>query len=232
MRFLAAIVIAGSLSATSSVLADAAADFSPAANPNVVWSYGYRNNLAAPFNLYTRAINIGGIDYWDANFAGTPYASHNGTAAPILGGAPPVGTTRWNPGDLVVRPGVNAQITVVRWTCPAAGNYNVNVNFDSADIAAGTRDVYVRVNGVIAFAGFLAGPIPATVPFNANFALLFGDTIEFEVGFGGDNYLNDAVRLGNASVSPANCPGDSDGNGQVNFQDITTSLSNFGRICP
>lgn len=42
----------------------------------------------------------------------------------------------------------------------------------------------------------------------------------------------DDVRLDASPVPPADCPGDADGDGEVNFADITNVLANFGETYP
>jgi hypothetical protein len=193
---------------------DAAAEFSATANPNGVWSYGYTNVLAGPFNLAAFPSTVAAVDYWSPNFLGNPDISHNGTAANVdLITAR--GWTHWSPDDLVMRPGVNGQQAVVRWTSPIASNYAIQGSFVSADNNTATCDVYVLVNGVVLFAGNVVGPTGTTTNFGLPaVALAAGDTVDFAVGmfpgFGTGDYFYDAVSLQSPPgglISPIPAPG-------------------------
>src|SRR5271165_1926139 len=67
---------------------DAAAGFSPAANPNGVWSYGETQSLGSAFTLYTNSYNsAAGEARWSA--AGSfspPWVSENLTGTSITDG--------------------------------------------------------------------------------------------------------------------------------------------------
>jgi hypothetical protein len=60
---------------------DPAAEFSPTANPNGVWSYGYSTSLGSAMTLFPEHLNMDGIDFWRTNIATSdPTVFHNGTA--------------------------------------------------------------------------------------------------------------------------------------------------------
>ena len=79
------------------------------------------------------------------------------------------------------------QATVVRWTAPVSGGYNINVSFlDNQDGGDGA-DVYVFQNATALYTGNAGTTVNAgvTVP-TLSLNLVAGDKIDFIVGPGAD----------------------------------------------
>jgi hypothetical protein len=179
---------------------DAAADFSSTNNPNGVWTYGWSSTLGSAFNLDVSRINDSGIDFWEGAIStGSPpgqfpYVSHNGTSSTITYG----GTVLYNPGQLGMHPGPQGQYSVIRFTAPAAGPYQLASSFAGLDfIGPTTTDVHVLLDGSAIFNGnvdgFGAGSGPS---FTTTFTLQKGDTVDFAVGFGTNGtYFNDSTGI-------------------------------------
>ena len=189
-----------SSSAQAGPVFDAAADFSGASNPNGAWSYGHASTLGGAMTQYTIAASFAGnpdISGWlgllPGHLAGEPVVVKN-----MTGAVQTAGGMRLSPGQLALHPGGLGQLSVVRWTAPAAGDYSVKAVFDSADwIRGATTDVHVLHNGAAIFNGVVSGGFgPGTGPtFMDTISLGAGDTIEFVVGFGNGSFFNDSTAL-------------------------------------
>ena len=108
---------------------DPAKEYSTTQNPNGIWSYGYSLKLGSPFILYT-AWRINGWnprdDYWyNPNGPGVPVVerdlTENYTTPDRCGFVVP--------DTLVPYPGSNGEYSIVRWTAPFAGTYNIRGYF-------------------------------------------------------------------------------------------------------
>jgi len=214
---------AGSTTSSAAVLTvvapppwDAAGNFSAKANPSGAWSYGWypRKNLPAdpvpPLHLYVSANTYSEIDFWHdpANLnGGAPLVSHNPTAAtissitaPWTGGVAqtsipvPANAVLLHPGPMTVM-AFNSSWSVVRWTAPFAGNYQVSASFAFADPTPTGVDVHVFVNGAEAMGGeLLASGAPRTDYVSSAIAMTAGTTVDFVVGPGANgNYSNDST---------------------------------------
>ena len=198
-----------------------AGDFSPTANPNDPWSYGFRP-LGGAFTLYDHPFNDNGLDAWGHSVVQSllaPSIAHNGTDHPITGSSviPNVGVT-WAPGQLTMHPGQQGQQSVARFTVPAAGDYQIDVTFSVADLPGGggttTTDVHVFKNSVSLFDGDVSGYVSAndSEHFSAIQTLAAGDIIEFAVGFGNGNFYFDNTfvdaTIFEAVASPTPTPTD------------------------
>jgi hypothetical protein len=201
---LASIVVAlgicGSPASSSAVVVgayDAAADFSTAANPNGVWSYGYSTTLGgtlafhastAPVPAYTAISN------WHTDLGyGVPVILRNATASTVTNNT---GTIVLAPGQLASHPGTGGEFSVVRFTAPFAGFLNVSGSFLGADLVGTTTDVHILLNGNPVFNGdvfgFGAGSGPS---FNSNLSLGIGDHLDFVVGWGNGDFTSDATAV-------------------------------------
>jgi hypothetical protein len=171
-------------SAQADLMSDVATDFSSTANPNGVWQYGWSVNLGSPFLLSTDPRVREGLDTWRGNRAddGNPAAYHNGTNSAIILG----GTARYDPGQFGLHPGPAGEYAVVRYTAPEAGKVSLAAEFIGQDLdGRTTTDVHVFLNGQSLFDNFVEGlGESSAVRLDTNFAVLRGDTIDFEVGFG------------------------------------------------
>jgi hypothetical protein len=182
-------------------IADAAnisADFSTAANPNGVWTYGYSAGLGGTLiNYDVSGTDANGIQSWHSSVVfvlGTPADFNNPTSNPVnLGGAVflPAHTAGFHPGP-------NGEFSVYRFTTPTAGTYNLSAVFGGID--SGGTDVHVLDNGVAIFDANITGG--SSQSFTDTRALALGETIDFAVGVGPDgNFFSDATSI-NASITP------------------------------
>ena len=103
---------------------DAVQDFSIISNPNGVWSYGWQSSLGSPLNLYTvtDTTTVSGMSAWlkSGTLLTPPVVAHNDTSNVIC-----FLTVCVPPTCLLLHPGPNNEVTVVRWTAPSSGAFRV-----------------------------------------------------------------------------------------------------------
>ena len=189
---------------------DATKDFA-ASNPNGAWSYG-DGVTGTSFTLYTiynpDCWPVSGLVCWSADVGEDPlpHVGLNTTADWI----------NWRtvvvpPGVLLQHPGPNdGQDTIVRWTAPVAGYYNISGFFEILDTSPTGIIGLVFRNGTPLYSGELLGP-PAQHPDQVggredfSFAKLFlnaGDVISFGVNRDGD-YRFDSTGFNATITRPA-----------------------------
>lgn len=184
-----------------------------ASNPNGPWSFGM-GVVGGQFAAFTQNIATGaGSDVvWaknvpedDAN-AMQSIIQHR-TAATI-----PASKTVSVPikqNDVLLHPGSTKEhLSIIRFTAPAAGNYKVKVVFNAVHPKAVKSYTYVYTNAASQqgksysftpegfkeiFAQGLNGPNAKSV-FERNISLKANEVLSFEVGNGGDSYVNDLVK--------------------------------------
>jgi hypothetical protein len=151
-------------------------DFSFTLNPNAVWSYGYTNSVGGPFSLYTTS-------------GSTFFSGEAGWFGPIAGCCAPgyplvVAGPNQVPTVLDMGPGPSSY-TVVRWTAPSHGHWNVVGQFFGTGLTTG--DVHVLHNGAALFDSPVNGS--QVVKFSLEVDVAPGDTVDFAAGPGpnGDN---------------------------------------------
>jgi hypothetical protein len=178
---------------------DAGSDFSSSQNPKCAWHYGYSETLGGPFVLLTDSGTIFGNSQllgWRGNTGNndqTPVVLKNDTSA-----IQTVSGLHLKPETLGMHPGPSGQYSIVRWTAPTAGVFDVDSVFEARDRNdAWAADVHVLVNGVSVFAQSFAGSLGATSnPYQSQIVLSTGDTIDFAVGWGVNNtHLGDTTAL-------------------------------------
>jgi hypothetical protein len=187
------ITVLSAASAAASTIYDAAADFSFAANPNGVWSYGWSTTLSGPFTLDVdqRATFDGGLQQWMGSSNGNApdfgHASvfYNPSAVPLGNGYAVA------PGDLAFHPGPTGTYAIVRWVAPDATDITLDAAFTR--LHSGGTDVHVFVDGVEVFSGLLNSSTPSQ-SYNGLFSVLAGDVVDFRVGPNGD-YSGDTTGL-------------------------------------
>jgi hypothetical protein len=141
------------LSATG--LYDAAKDFTIRTNPALggAWSYGWKEKLGSELRFFTRHYDT---RYWGARVIGWSLSGEgpqNGdfccpfVARNVSSGEIETNGTVIPRNQLWFHPGPRGEYSVVRWTCPAPGHYQIVVVFDSFGIA--TTDVHILKNGAI-----------------------------------------------------------------------------------
>jgi hypothetical protein len=182
-----------------------ARDYSVAANPSPRWSYGWEPRAlsltgtptpGAAFTLYTTSYP-GGFDQWSSG--SLPTVLYNPSSAPLN-----VATNTTPAGGFGLHPGVNLEYSVARWTAPASGLYHVAGFFAGSDFAGPTTtDVWVLHNNNAVTPLFSGAIASYNVPLNFSFdvTVAVGDTIEFAVGPGPNDYGYDQTQL-DATISP------------------------------
>lgn len=176
---------------------NAATDFSSASNPAGSWSYGSRADLndtaLAVYSSFTTSLvfsQSGPLSIWylpDVSPFGVPFVLKNESGADVtIDSSPPVvvpvGRLMVHPGPSAAGEGVDS-FTVVRWTAPVAGTFQVSATFYGMDI--GDTDVHVVVNGTSVFDDVRSG-VGDNRSFNGSVTVSAGDTIDFVVGRNGD----------------------------------------------
>jgi len=192
------------------VVFDAATDFSATSNPTGVWSYGQSATLGSLFHFYTQSgpdnadsppANL--LDTWNGGTSGVfavPAVYHNGTSGIVSFNG---GTITFQPGELGFHPGPLGQFSVVRFTAPFTGTYDLVSFYRPLDVHT-TTDVHVLLNDVSIFDGLVNPGLPAS--FAANLTLIAGDRLDFAVGVGlNGNFSNDSTGL-SASLTTAAVP--------------------------
>lgn len=161
---------------SANVIYSATQDFSFTLNPNSVWSYGFATSLGGAFSLYS--------------ISGTTFSSGEaGWFGPIPGATAPgfplvVAQPGGIPSVLDMGPGPSSY-TVVRWTSPSRGRWDVVGQFFGTGLTTG--DVHVLRNGAALFNSPLNGSDAAS--FSLAIDVAPGDTIDFAAGpgLGGNN---------------------------------------------
>lgn len=192
---------------------DGAADFSPTLNPNGVWSYGWSSDIGNTFNLDTESGTFAflgteypGLDYWARNSVSYPIILHNGTSEPITMVRGNGHDLEFLPGELVQHPGSDNSYSLLRWTAPNAGVFEVASVFMGTDPLGVTSDVHVVLNDSSIYDGYVNGYGDSSKQvFSLTLTLVAGDTIDFAVGAGGNGYIADTTTTA-VSINPVPIP--------------------------
>lgn len=173
--------------AVSQVDYDAVRDFSIASNPNGVWSYGYLTELRTPLILYTSSddLCLPGMSFWGLLVGPCtliPAVAHNDTSQIYCW------LTNCVPPDyLFIQGGYNGELSVVRWTAPAPGEWKVSGAVMGIDCAYPTSSGFhliLNTNHTL-----LSAPIDscnAPLTFENRLRMTTGSTLEFVVDWGRD----------------------------------------------
>jgi hypothetical protein len=170
---------------------DAAADFSFTSNPNGVWSYGYETTLGGAFNAYSLTTVVNTIDFWHLNGPNqTPNVGYNPNPGSVT-----FASTTFLPGQVTAHPGSNHELSVIRFTAPNSGFYQLTSDFNMRSWGGTTStDVHVLLNNAGLFNSTVTG-FGSVAAFNVPFlSLNAGDRVDFVVGDNG-NYLGDTTQL-------------------------------------
>jgi uncharacterized repeat protein (TIGR01451 family) len=176
---------------------DAFADFSFASNPTAddAWRYGYKTTLTGTLNLYTIPLVAFDLSHWTSPIGIDPNVIKNETGETI----DVFGAIRFPAEDFLhFHPGPSGQFSVVRWTAPAAGRYDIRAAFKSLRFSGSmtTSTVYVLRNTTQIFTASINGYISNTERlFSTLLTLNAGETIDFAVGVGTGGYANDSTGL-------------------------------------
>jgi hypothetical protein len=171
---------------------DAFADFSVAANPNGVWAYGYSSTLSnlglnfTPMNTGTNCNT--GLECWQLN-GGLPQIIKNGSGAPFSDG----GSVLIPANELHLHPGSGGIYSILRWTAPTTGAYDIQGAFTVQDLSA--NSVTLDIVGLGYSDTFVSQPWGTQKPFSyTNTAITAGTSLYFAVGDAG-NYTFDSTGL-------------------------------------
>jgi len=182
---------------------DVASEFTDATNGAAgVWSYCEEATLNASCTSLSSGYTAfsGNIAGW-TNATGYPFVSHNvnQTAYVETGN----GTLTMAPHGIQMHPGANCEYAVARFTAPYTGKYKISGQFFGLDHNGSetTVDVHVSVNqtGPL-FNGSVNLNNNATAHFSSftvqnGITLAAGNTVDFQVGCGGDGYAYDSAGL-------------------------------------
>lgn len=184
---------------------DPAQEFSISRNPNGVWSYGFIPGLGGPFALADIAVANSipeyqqGADSWYSAAQADCSNGRGGTIARIE--QEQLHGSQYTFHDTVTQhPGCRGELSVLRWTAPIRGTYQLQGSFQGTQIACGgtSTDVHILWNSASSlFDGDIYGFVNnRELLFNLQQPVAGGDTIDFAVGFGSDgNYYCDATAL-------------------------------------
>jgi hypothetical protein len=161
---------------------DATADFSITNNPDGVWSYGYSAEGGADYAMTTfnRPIENNTGEGWVYNNMVAPDIYKNTTDTTI---------DNVKPGQISLHPGPTPfeQFSILRFTAPAAGTFEVTGQFFAGDIGS--------MNGSIVLAGdflhplqFFAATTDESIFTPLNLNMTQGETLDFVVGNNGNYY--------------------------------------------
>jgi hypothetical protein len=175
---------------------DAVKDFSITSNPNGVWSYGWLSSLGSPLNLYTvtDSTTFSGLSAWletGMTMYAAPLVGHNDTQTTLcyLSFCVP-------PGYLQLHPGVNDEVSLVRWTAPTSGRFCVQGAVEGLDRFPGGTGFYEVLNSNTILFSATIDSYQSPVFFHHVLTVSAGYTVDFAVDFGQDgNYFNDSTGI-------------------------------------
>ena len=168
---------------------DLQASFSVAANPNGVWSYGSKTNIAGQFTpaAYARA---GTAESWEHQAGVWPAIYHNNSSNTIITDG---GQGAYPPGAVWLAAGENGtprNFGVIRFTVPAGanGDYKIESRARSGLVgsASSDADFHVARNGLELFGTNRPASSTNWVGYSNTLALTAGDTVDLLVGRGAD----------------------------------------------
>ena len=233
---LALLLLAGGASAQTWT---ASSQFSDSQNPNGAWSYGSSATLGGSFQLSTNTDTWSGCSFmpgWNSPGAtwGHPSVGYNFEATTSC-----CHTYLLPPGRILLHPGYLGEYAILRWTAPADGDYQVDVDFAGLDQSWPTSsDVAVLLNSAAVFTDYVdsydgppdcnsTGYTPAT-SFSIILSLATGDTIDFAVGYGSNAKFNGDSTLVEPVISVAGAGPEIYCTGKVNSQGCTPQIAFSG----
>ncbi len=181
---------------------DVVKDFS-GTNPSGVWSYG-KGTVGGQFEAYPN-FKTDKVDWWMGSEPWHSVYKNNSSVAVQLSGGLLV-----QPGILVQHPGDKSDhLTIVRFTAPQDGTYGVSAKWTTIDEQAKKTWTWVVTNAASVTGKTYDFTPPGfkeihtvgitgyrqSVAFTRDIAMKKGEILSFEVGNGGDGYLDDSVQL-------------------------------------
>jgi hypothetical protein len=195
---------------TASAQYNPVTQFSPVSNPNGVWSYGFESvPISSPFTLYPASVPVAStpgpnIVAWEAPAFGPTGVYYNQTAAPqtvTLGSE----VSLFNPGMLAMNTGPNDQFSLVQFTAPINGVYQIDGTFQGIDTAGTSSSVYLLVNNLVVTSGTVTGFGPGSdvTLTTGPIVLAAGQTMAYAVG---GSPFDSMTALLNAQVAAVSVP--------------------------
>jgi len=197
--FIVGLAIAQAQDARATPIFDAANDFNLGNNPNNVWSYGFSSSIGGSFTPFTETSTTflnPNFETWLVNPQNHPFITRN-TAATNQQGL----VLNLNPGKIALHPGPDSAgglLAVLRWTAPSSQAFTLDAVFEGRDTSGGaTTDVHILHNGVSLLDGEIDGMFGTGSGPSFSSKLFFnaGDTIDFVVGNGGNDFPQDGTGL-------------------------------------
>ncbi|WP_185965071.1 PEPxxWA-CTERM sorting domain-containing protein [Glacieibacterium frigidum] len=170
----------------AAVTYDAAASFSPAANPSGQFTFGsYTGGVFTPFPVGGTCDFGGTICLTAGNYLGV-FASPNGQFFES-------GTGNFPASTLVLHPGQNGELSVILFTAPRAGSYSISFSAQQSDDNAATQTVGYLLGGTPTPLADLTTSAPGYTN-GGNLFLAQGQQVGVFVGNNGV-YFNDATAV-------------------------------------
>jgi hypothetical protein len=170
---------------------DASEEFSISQNPAGTWSYGWSTSLGGGFTPFsTPQVAPTGVAYWTASGIGSLGIYYNGTDRVVT----PYGSTNYLPNQLAMHPGPSGQYSLLRWTAPESGSFDIRAAFKALDPQPATTDVHVLLNGISKFDGMVNSVLTGPV-YTGTLAVQAGDKVDIAVGYGNGYYGYDSTAV-------------------------------------
>jgi hypothetical protein len=184
-------------------------EFKDNGNSGPVWEYGFKPTAASSgtsFSVLSNPYLVGVIKGYQRTtgpgLTSLPLIAHN-TAMNIVSTPGPQGITLPSRG-LLMHPGIDGQVAVVRFKAPYSAQYQISGRFYGLDANGSGTHTNVRIvanyNGTIngtLFSGTIAVPTQNAASFTSKLVMLqAGQTLDFEVAAGtGNNYVYGSTGL-------------------------------------
>jgi hypothetical protein len=174
---------------------DLAGDFSLAGNPNGPYTYGSTATLGGVLSIYANSGTYPHVEAWGGGAGGgIPNVFHNYNAFETGDG-----DTTLRPGQLGMHPGFGDLHSVIRFTVPATGLYEIDAAYEGISNAGTTTRVFILMNGnggsplfTGDVNGFRAGGPSYASP---TLTLASGDTIDFVVSMRNGDPFSDSTGV-------------------------------------
>ncbi len=165
--------------------------FSPSANPNGAWSYGYAGSPGAAlsrFDAYNGSTGIAGVDAWYASAYGVDpnFNRNSGYGAAFH----PAGIV-WPARSVSLHPGPGGEYACVAWTAPFVGTCTLSVTFTTLHGGSTTAHVHHGATS-LGSAALAGGGDSATL--GGTRGVTTGDTLITCVGANG-SYVADTTGV-------------------------------------
>ena len=123
---------------------DLAEDFSLGGNPNGPYTYGSTTTLGGVLSVYANSATFPLADAWGGGAGGgIPNVFLNDNAFESTDGF-----TTMRPGQLAFHPSFGDLHSVIRFTVPATGLYEIDAAYEGISTAGTTSRVFILMNGV------------------------------------------------------------------------------------